>query len=260
MKEPNYVTCNCQHCNGRIKFDGNELRKGETRQVDCPHCQLSTIIFHPPSGGENSKSSIPQPKSSKAELLLFQGTRFVTLLGSALVLIALIIVCFLVIRTFQPEKPHEIVNVPYDYVAPVQPIVLQNQNTFVPVGGNIAAKNAYPQPVVDFLLRHDGFSLKDWLDQLWPSHRQPFLDNLSTILQTAKTKQLTSEQEEQAVTDFATRWIALNQPPTDPNAAMEKEVFRASCISVAFGLFLSLTILCLILVLLAIERNTRFIK
>jgi hypothetical protein len=269
MSEPNYVTCNCQHCSGHIKFDGNQLRKGETSLVDCPHCHLQTIIFHPVSSGEGSKSNqvrgesrnrdtnAKQPKSSKAELLLFEGTRFITLLGSVLVLIALIVVAILVIKTFQPPKPPQIIPVSYEVVAPVQPTAQPNENTFVPIGGKLAAANSFPQPVADFLFAHEGFSLKEWLDQLWPQHRQAFLDNLAAILQTAKTKNLTYDETEQVVRDFSNMWITLNQSPPDPNAAMQKEIVRASCVSIAFGLFISLTILCLILVLLAIERNTR---
>jgi hypothetical protein len=66
-----------------------------------------------------------------------------------------------------------------------------------------------------------------------------------------------AKQSEQLVKDYAESWISLNEKAPNPNAAMEKQIYRASCISAAFGLFIALTILCLILVLLAIERNTR---
>lgn len=44
---PRYVTCRCQYCDGGIEFDASQLDKGETRTVECPHCQLETTIFVP---------------------------------------------------------------------------------------------------------------------------------------------------------------------------------------------------------------------
>ena len=141
--------------------------------------------------------------------------------------------------------------------APVQQTTQTSEKSFVPIGAKMAGKNTFPQPVVDFLLKHEGFSLKESLHQIKYEHRQAFLDNLATILQTANTKHLTSEQMEQVVKDFAETWIDWNEKAPEKNSALEKQIFRASCISAAFGLLITLTIFCLILVLLAIERNTR---
>ena len=44
---PNYVTCPCQHCSGKIEFDANQLDGVENIAVCCPHCELETIIFAP---------------------------------------------------------------------------------------------------------------------------------------------------------------------------------------------------------------------
>ena len=284
--QSNTVTCSCQHCNGHIKFGADQLRKGETRRIECPHCHLETSIFHPHTGDkasppaekinpkrEESSNSNPigkQPQSTKAELYIFSLVRYGTLAGAVLVLTAFIIVAVLAVITLIPEKPQppqSIISVSYETVAPVQPKIQTSQNNqrpFVPTGANIADKNAFPQPVVDFLLAHEGFSLKMWLDKLRGEHRQAFLDNLASVLQTANTKQLTSKQLEKVVGDFADLWIFENERPPDPNAALEKQnaemqkqIFRATCISVAFGLFITLTIFCMILVLLAVERNTR---
>src|SRR5664279_1207439 len=101
-----YVTCSCQHCNGHIKFGADQMRKGETRRIECPHCHLETIIFHPHSSGEDSpptekinlsrgESSArdtngKQPKSTKTELFIFGLVRFGTLTGAVLVLIVFI--------------------------------------------------------------------------------------------------------------------------------------------------------------------------
>jgi Holliday junction DNA helicase RuvB len=43
----NYVTCRCQHCDKGIEFDASDFETGETRSVECPHCNLETAIFVP---------------------------------------------------------------------------------------------------------------------------------------------------------------------------------------------------------------------
>ena len=48
---PNYVTCPCQHCSGKIEFDANQLDAAENTTVPCPHCGLETIIFVPQQQG-----------------------------------------------------------------------------------------------------------------------------------------------------------------------------------------------------------------
>ena len=44
---PNYVACHCQHCNGKIEFDSNQLEPGENSSIPCPHCELETTISAP---------------------------------------------------------------------------------------------------------------------------------------------------------------------------------------------------------------------
>ena len=51
-----FVTCPCQHCNGGIEFDASGFEKGETSNVECPHCHLETMIFVP---ARQKSSSIP---------------------------------------------------------------------------------------------------------------------------------------------------------------------------------------------------------
>lgn len=263
MSDPNYVTCPCQHCNGHIKFDSSQLRKGETRQVECPHCHLETSIFHPTAAIVDSSynnKNIKLPRSSKIELFLFQLTRFITLAGAVLIFLALIVAIYGAVQTLRPEKPKKLVAITYEFVAPLPPSAQATTSSFVAIGANVAGKNSFPQPVVDFLLTHEGFSLKEWLDKLAPEHRQAFLNNLAGILQTAKSKNLTSEQLEQVVRDFAEFWIAQNEKSIEQKTELEKSVVFLTRISEAFGLFISLTILCLILVMLAIERNTRVLR
>lgn len=254
----NYITCTCQHCNGHIKFEANQLRPGETRRIECPHCHLETIIFHPQKSDKDS-SPAPKNKSSKIELFLFELTRFPAVIIAVLVLAALMVTAYLSIRALTPSKPPPPPTISYVTIAPSKEITAKNGNTFVPSGGKMAAKNSFPQPVIDFLFKHVGFSLKEWLNQLKPEHRKPFLDNLAMILQTANAENLTDEQLKQVVNDFAEAWLAAVKYESDLRIKMaeEKQLRFATLVSVGFGLLTTLMILCLILVLLAIERNTR---
>ena len=247
------------------------MRKGETRHIECPHCNLETILYIPVADKDSSTSkdentlrdktnSTKHSKSSNSELALFELTRFVTLVGAFLVFFALIIAGFLAVKTFLPVKPEKILSVSYETIAPATESAVQDQDVAVPSGPKIASKGTFPQPVVDFLVKHQGFSLKKSLQQLEPEHKKAFLDNLAAIIQAGNSKKLTNEQSEKLVKDYAEFWISINEKAPDPNAEIKKQIFRASYISAAFGLFLALTILCLILVLLAIERNTRLAK
>ena len=62
LKAPNYVTCPCQHCSGKIEFDANQIDvtgaagnalTGQT--IACPHCGLDTILFVPQQPKQESK-------------------------------------------------------------------------------------------------------------------------------------------------------------------------------------------------------------
>lgn len=44
---PNFVSCPCQHCSGKIEFDANQLDTAENATVPCPHCGMVTVISAP---------------------------------------------------------------------------------------------------------------------------------------------------------------------------------------------------------------------
>jgi hypothetical protein len=141
----------------------------------------------------------------------------------------------------------------------ITPNTRKNEEEYVPQGAKMASKNSFPQPVIDFLLKHQGFTLKEWLNQLNPTQRQAFLNNLAVVLVSANSENLPANSIEQMVKDFAELWINTLKDDATARAekVMEKQQQFAQLTTVAFGLFLSLMILCLVLVLLAIERNTR---
>ena len=45
--QPDFIVCLCQHCNGNIEFDANELGGRQSVSVSCPHCGVETILSNP---------------------------------------------------------------------------------------------------------------------------------------------------------------------------------------------------------------------
>ena len=269
MNSPNYTTCACQNCNGHIKFDANDLKKGETRRIECPHCHLETVIFNKPEEKNTTPSAdinktSPQRKanSSKIELFFFELTRFPTVTGAFIVLAALAVSVILLIQTRLPDRPVKAPIISYDMVAPVPatlPETPKSEGSPLLQGAKMANKNAFPQPVIDFLLTHQGFALKEWLSQMNPTQKQAYLKNLADVLVAAKSKNTSTGEIEQVVKDFSELWL---NNWNEAVAAQAKESLVkgqefTQLTTVAFGLVISFMILCLILVMLAIERNTR---
>jgi hypothetical protein len=63
QKSPQYVTCRCEHCEGPIEFDANELVK-ENSIVPCPHCGLQTKISIPDIQTEKAPTELPSSVAS----------------------------------------------------------------------------------------------------------------------------------------------------------------------------------------------------
>jgi hypothetical protein len=59
-ESPRFVTCRCQHCDGNIEFDACDFDKGETRNAECPHCHLETVLFIPQSKPPLLTKTIPR--------------------------------------------------------------------------------------------------------------------------------------------------------------------------------------------------------
>jgi hypothetical protein len=67
--EPQFVTCPCQVCSGKIEFDASDFGQGETRTVECPHCKMETILFVPPT--ETIKPPVLPPALTPDHALAF---------------------------------------------------------------------------------------------------------------------------------------------------------------------------------------------
>jgi hypothetical protein len=263
----NQIKCSCQHCNGHIKFDEDMLRPGETQRVECPHCHLETVIYRPQSSTASAQHSSPKNNSSRLELFLFELTRLPILGISIIVLAALSVTAYLVVQAKMPLPAPKPPVISYTAVAPPEPKEsfapqATTENSSLPVGSKEAAKKTFPQPVMDFLLKHEGFSLKKWLDQLSPEYRQPYLINLADILTAANSKHLPEKRIEQVVTSFSEMWLSSVSEDAEAREFLAKKKQEAfwNYARLAFGMFISLMVFSLILVLLAIERNTRPIK
>src|SRR5580704_16281709 len=71
----NIVKCRCQHCSGNIEFDASGFRPGETRNAECPHCHLDTILFVPrsPLGEEKKTAELPKPQPQNVVVEIKRG-------------------------------------------------------------------------------------------------------------------------------------------------------------------------------------------
>lgn len=79
---PRYVTCRCQHCDGPIEFDADELGDEKSVAAACPHCQLETLIFEPPatSVGTSVTSNRTTDKSNLTVFTVIVGVVCILLL------------------------------------------------------------------------------------------------------------------------------------------------------------------------------------
>lgn len=59
----NLVKSNCKHCDGGIEFDPSQLEPGESRLINCPHCDCETSITAP----VRSVPPVLEPVVSEAE-------------------------------------------------------------------------------------------------------------------------------------------------------------------------------------------------
>ena len=262
-----YITCSCQHCGGHIKFDPKQLHKGETLNAECPHCHLETILFIPqtsqPPRKNLDKRMAPNRYSTdenvgaatKFELFVLQLTRFVTLAGAALAIVALTIITITFSATFLPERPEPIHSVSYEEIATdLQPQPNASEN-HLPTGSEINTAETVPGPVANFIANHPDFKLD--VAQMGPYQRSAFLDNLATIIQKANANRVSDVKLVQIVELYVTIWSTENAPKQTGESVLAKLNIRNGCLEAAPVLVGVITVLCLILVSLAIERSIR---
>ena len=50
-----FITCACNHCDGKIEFPYH----GVGTEVECPHCHIPTTLFQPAAGASPSSDTAP---------------------------------------------------------------------------------------------------------------------------------------------------------------------------------------------------------
>ena len=263
----NYMTCSCQHCSGHIKFDPSQLHKGETRTVECPHCHLETILFIPqtsqPSPKTEDKRIIRKEHTinenlgatTKVELFVLRLTRIITLAGAALTIVALAVITLIFSVTFLPERPETIRSISYEeIVSALQPNPSPSQ-AYLATGNQINSAETIPQPVATFIGSHPDFPLD--VAQMTPYQRGAFLNNLATVIQKANANHVSDTELVQIVSQYVNIWTTINAPKPTEESFQTKKYIRTFCLTATPILLGAMTILCLILVLFAIERSIR---
>lgn len=273
MNEPEeqskFVTCSCQNCSGHIRFDASQFRKGETRNVECPHCHMDTVIFvrdrqeDPPKTAKDALlregHGLNERKgpATQFELFVLRLTRGLVLIGSALVLSALAVTAIVFVSTFVPKsKPRPaIISVSYDDIDYAIRPQSSPSVSAVSYGNRINTAATVPPLVANFVINHPGFKLDT--STMDAGRRKAFLSNLAAILKTASTKHLSDAELVKLVDAYVDLWTAENTPKPEPKPLFTKAEVRSFCTVLAARLFIAITVLCLILVLLAIERSIR---
>lgn len=107
---PKLVTCRCQHCDTHIEFDASGFDEGETASVNCPNCQMDTVIYVPVSPPQNPPDTKPLRSSftrifrlSNFERTVFTLIRMFALFWAALMVLALITATINYLRGF-PDR------------------------------------------------------------------------------------------------------------------------------------------------------------
>ena len=110
------VKCPCQHCSGKIEFDCEDFKQGETRLAECPHCHLETKLFVPSTELSSLKPSIKflakelvmavfnATGTQRFERVIFTTIRLFALFWSAMMLLALSLLTLNYISTFFKSK------------------------------------------------------------------------------------------------------------------------------------------------------------
>jgi hypothetical protein len=92
---PNYVTCPCQHCSGKIEFDASHAEE----VVACPHCGLETKLHVSPVSIKSNTP--PQPGNPVPQQVNVEIKRGVNPLGLASLILGIISCVFCWIPVFR---------------------------------------------------------------------------------------------------------------------------------------------------------------
>ena len=255
-----FLKCNCTACSGHIEFDAEHLGK----TVNCPHCGLETILYSKKSAtseiqpGQRSPEfqpiKRPEAKNSSFgfERLLFGVTRMFVLGLATLIVVGLMLLGlgFLIgLKDQRQERrvSYEEVSVsfmPSPAASGGNKVGKPQATSSVSIPANVLEEFAATRQV-----------LNGWLDQMDKGDQKRFLENLSLIISKAKAAGVGRSKMEGVIERFKEIWDS--KAVQQKSQETERQIYKAAFASSALAFLVILTMLSMVLVLLAIERNTR---
>lgn len=193
-------------------------------------------------------SSAEKKTVSGFEKLVFAITRVFALCGAAVIVIAIVILGMKLI------SPGESTKVTYEEVAKAMSGSDENADTETE-GSSAKPSVAQVEIPADLKPYFEGDNkriLRGWIDDLTEKQQKDFLKNMSQVVREAAANKV--DRADAINTYKSLKLRKLSSHGFEQYAAMAT---KAGNIAAIFGLLLILSILSLVLVMLAIERNTR---
>jgi hypothetical protein len=255
-----FLKCNCTACSEHIEFDADHA--GNT--VNCPHCGMETVLYSTeaaasevqPARRSSESQSVSGHKAKSdsfgLERLLFGITRMFVLGLATLTVIGLVLLGlgFLIVLKDQQQRrqvSYEEVSVsfmPSPASSGARGVGKVQAITSVPIPANVLEQFTATRQV-----------LNGWLDQMDKAEQKQFLENLSLIISKAKAAGVGRSKMDGVIERFKEIWDS--KAALQKSQEIDRQISKAAFASSAFALLIILTMLSIVLVLLAIERNTR---
>jgi len=179
------------------------------------------------------------------EKFVFNTTRTSAICGAALILV---IIAVLTIKLMSSSNT---TNVSYSEVVKE----MEKSNATTDSDSYKTEQVPIPNDLKPYFIDENVQVLQGWLEALSEEQQKDFLANMSSIIREAKTKEINPLEIVNAYKSIKIE--KLNAGGFEEYAS---KATKAGYIAAIFGLFLILSILSLVLVMLAIERNTRNIS
>lgn len=184
--------------------------------------------------------------TSDFERLVFGITRFVALLGAGAVLIGIVGLVFALLSPKQNDK-----KVTYEEVVKQQASSSRKASTW-DSDDTYSPIIAIPKTLQEYIKGDNVAVVNGWLRGMTESQQRDFLKNMTEVVSKANAR---NADIANVINSYKT--IKLQRIQKSEMEQYTRMAVRAGYISGIFGLLLILCILGLVLVMLAIERNTR---
>jgi hypothetical protein len=215
------------------------------------HLSINISIFFVPSfiknlllERKNDVSEVNKKQSSVFEKFLFKFTRLFALVGAACALMAGAVLLFNLSGSGDKDK-----YVSFNDLRPVQ----QTEgvgNEYAPT--HPINKIKFPENVKKYLSGKNEKILNGWIEPLDEKNMKDFIKNLSSIIAEAEER---NENVVNIINEY--KIVKLEKLNETEFEKYEKVVSKAAISGTIFGLFIFIALMSLVLVMLAIERNTR---